>query len=184
MKIARRRGLMAALLACLLPPAPVLGETMAGPFYNEATKSYFALLDTYPESMNWEESRVLAARRSFKNVRGRLAIIPDINTDRWLVNTFRKHMKRPAFIGLRYWCRQGKLQWVDGSIAANNGFARWHNPWYRSTRDSCPVLAEFGGNAFMAVHYDVPDSGDIALRAAGPMKKFEAYLVEFPTGAP
>jgi hypothetical protein len=167
--------------ACLLAPA-AWAEKMTGPVYNPATRSYFALVDTYPEGFVWERARRLATTHVFKGVHGRLAIVPDRQTDAFLVKTFSSHLEHPAVIGLRYWCRNRKLQWIDGRTQPNRNFGIWHVPWNRTPQDSCGMLPN---DSYMGVHYEAPRSsmtGIMSLRAVGPAKGFNALIVEFPTG--
>lgn len=164
---------------------PAWAEGIAGPFYNPTTQSYFALVDVFPaEGFVWEKARVLARERVYKGARGRLAIVRDRETDSFLVERFSPHLEHPAVIGLRYWCRNRKFQWVDGSVQPNKNFGVWHVPWYRTPADSCGSLPP---ESYMGVHYEAPRSsmtGAMSLRAVGPQKGFFAYIVEFPTGEP
>lgn len=164
--------------------SPVSAQEMTGPFYNPTTQSYFALVDIFPGWFKWDQARRLATERMFKGARGRLAIIPNRDVDAFVVEHFSARLAHPAVIGLRYWCGNRKLQWVDGTVQPNNDFGIWHIPWYRTPADSCGSLPK---DSFMGVHYEAPRSsmtGIMSLRAVGPHKGFHAYIVEFPTGAP
>jgi hypothetical protein len=165
---------------------PVHADTMVGPLYSEHAHSYFGLVQVSPGAVVWDKARELAREQYFKNTRGRLAIIRDKQTHEFIVDTFAKSFRQQAFIGLRYWCKVMRLQWVDGTSPPDNGFAPWNQPWYRTANETCfnPGAA---GAGFMGVHYEWPaesSSGALVLRAAADAKRFSFYLVEFPTGKP
>ena len=167
------------------------------PAYNPATKSYIELYS--PDAnlrgqvvrphgeINWEDAKRIAEKRYYKKVRGRLAVVKTREAHKFL----QKHFKLvgPTWIGLRYWCRYRKLQWVTGDIHPLTGFALWGRIWNQegggpdggNTRalgcESNPRNGHWG------VHYWSSAQG-YYWNANGTKKGFNALFIEYPTGKP
>ncbi|VAV93170.1 hypothetical protein MNBD_ALPHA02-1257 [hydrothermal vent metagenome] len=152
------------------------GTISAGPYYNPASKSYFELVKMQKKpgmGTTWRTAKALVGKRFFKNTRGRLAIIKDINTHQFLLQNF---SAKNYWIGLQYFCNTQTLKWVDGTDATRSKFTVWDTDW-SNTNIRCANMD------YMPVHYTTA-TGTKALRwrASGPNKGYRMYLVEYPTG--
>jgi hypothetical protein len=129
----------------------------------------------------WDRARIEAQRRSYKGVRGRLAIVDSRALDNFLFETFRP--ENIAWIGLRYWCEYNKLMTSENEIYARTRYANWSRQW-----------ATAGGGAFnpsqprcskdrnyWPVHYWGTKHGGHAGRwnANGMIKEGHEYFVEY-----
>ena len=90
------------------------------PVYNPETKSYFELRVDLPKPPDWNTAVRYARTRRYKGVRGRLAIIKDVQTHSFLQANF--DTVGETWIGLRYFCSFRKLVWVDGTEQPRRGF--------------------------------------------------------------
>lgn len=186
---------IATVLAVGLPlgTTPVLAQQMINkPVYSPHTKSYFELVKMNPNApirsgagvIEWQEAKALAERRTHKGVRGRLAVIKDPETNAFLRTTFRP--EEEAWIGLRYWCAFGKLQWVTGDEHPLTAYANWDIIWNRNAvhrnegngQNVCPRDVR---GAYLGVHYWAVNEGFYWNAHAAP-KKFPLFFVEYPTG--
>lgn len=169
--------IVAASAAAWAGSAQFTAKAVPGPIYNETSKSYFELrFDGGIVDGTWDNVVDFATRRSYRGARGRLAIIDDRETMEFIQKTFKLH--QAAWIGLRLFCMNRKLVWVNGDTHERYMYSAWHNKWHR-TYVRC-------GNQnidFMPV-YLLPTPGGYRRQAAGPAKGFKAYLVEYPTGKP
>ena len=99
--------------------------------YNPETKSHFELVRNQQPGLStrcrtcyefsWAVAKRLAQQRTFKGVRGRLAVVKSRQVNDFLRETFRP--ERAAWIGLRYLCRFNKLQWITSEFHPNTGYA-------------------------------------------------------------
>lgn len=179
-RIAWRFSRLSAVLATAgLMTLPAALPTWAAqeldqPIYNPATKSYFALVEkpSYLKYMQWGVARDEASKKRYQGVRGRLAVINSQETHDFLRHHFR--LSSETWIGLTYWCKFRKLQWVNGELHPRNEFEVWERPWYRNQHITC-------GNqrmAYMGVYY-LPE---FVWQASGIAKSFNYYFIEYPTG--
>jgi hypothetical protein len=160
------------------------------PKYNPATKSYFELYspDASDPTKNrvslsgpigWTKANVLAARRSYNGVRGRLAVVDSLQTHNLLRENFRPQLA--AWIGLRYWCNFNKLQWVTGK------FHRWGPVWNHSAKtpkddpNQKSYCERRNNKHYFPVHYWGTQYG-FFWNANGRHKEFNALFIEYPTG--
>lgn len=168
-----------ALAALLAATAPAQAERIFGPHYNPKTKSYFALIDLgYHGGGHWEKVNGMAGNYWHKNTRARLAVVPDRETHRFLVDKFARHIREPAWIGLRYFCDFRKLLWVNGKILERSPANVWHPKWHRSN-----VTCESAGLNYMPVTL-VRTGSNVRWQATGQAKFFDMMVVEYPTGKP
>ena len=79
------------------------------PIYNPASQSYFQLLAQTTVKQTWRDARKAALSKTFKGVRGRLAVIDRPETHQFILRNF--EVKKPMWIGLRYWCGFRMLEW-------------------------------------------------------------------------
>jgi len=162
------------------------------PVYFPHTKSYFELVRPSNSAINsgagifeWQEAMILAKRRAYKGVQGRLAVIKDPETNAFLRDTFKP--EEEAWIGLRYWCAFGKLQWVTGDEHPLTAYANWDVIWNRNAihrnegngQNPCPRDVR---GAYLGVHYWAVTEG-FYWNAHGAAKKFPLFYVEYPTGS-
>ncbi|HEC00162.1 MAG TPA: C-type lectin domain-containing protein [Sphingomonadales bacterium] len=152
------------------------GTVSAGPYYNPASKSYFELFRMQKKpgrNAKWFEAKALAEKQYFKNTRGRLAIIKDLDTHQFLLRNF---SAKNYWIGLQYFCNTQTLKWVDGTDATRSQFTAWDTDW-SNTYIRC------GNMNYMPVHYTTATyTKALRWRASGPNKGYVIYLVEYPTG--
>ncbi len=152
------------------------------PIYNPASKSYFQLLNQTAQKKNWRNAYQAALSKTFKGVRGRLAVIDRPETHEFILQTF--DTTRPIWIGLRYWCRFRMLQWNDlrpFSPSDPGSFQAWHPQWYRNTQSMCATW-QSRENAYMAFYYQSIGERNARWQASGPAKFFDRFLVEYPIG--
>ena len=173
------------------------------PVYNPDTKSYFELYtpadQTYIEEggniygLSWTVAKTMAQKLTYKGVRGRLAVVNTREIHNFLKEKF--HPTKPAWIGLRYWCKFKKLQWVTGeAFDRKKDFSAWGPMWDQNTTrnyvrlgqqsQAADCSAMFSGTLnYLGVHYWSMDEG-FEWNANGYAKHFDALFVEFPTGKP
>ncbi len=182
---------MAAML--VFGAGPLAAEQLVNkPVYFPHTKSYFEMvrMSTAPVNsgigvVDWQEANVLAMRRTYKGAPGRLAVVTDGETNAFLRTTFKP--EESVWIGLRYWCAFGKLQWVTGDEHPLTAYANWDVIWNRNAigrnagnaQNPCPRDQR---GAYLGVHY-WPVTEGFFWNAHGSPKKFALFFVEYPTGS-
>lgn len=152
-------------------------EQSSAPVYNEATKSYFQLVEGGDYS--WQDAKDAAERLVYKNVRGRLAVVPDRQVSEFLRQTFEPRIE--AWIGLRYFCGPRKSLWESGQLLDRRGYQNWASQWYGDANITC--TAQPGMFQYMPVYYTRYSRG-FRWKATGPKKRFFGFFVEFATGSP
>ena len=157
------------------PQEPGAAPEAIAPIYFPHTKSYFALLTDLPKPPQWITAERVARSKTFKGVRGRLAVVRDVETHSFLQANFTIHEE--AWIGLRFFCSVRKLVWVDGEEQTPKDFKMWAKPWHRG--DSTCTTAR--GMPYMPIHY-LPQSKGFRWQASGVSKYFVSYFIEYPTG--
>lgn len=171
-----------AFLACLqsASAAPLFNT----PVYNPHTKSYFLLVkqragefDRGVEGNRWINAEQYAEQHVFKGVRGRLAVVKDLETTAWVEATFRPAAE--AWIGLRYVCNERQLKWTDGTYYRPGDFQLWTKDWYQSEEIPCSSTP----NEEMPVEI-YNDLDGVHWAARGYAKVFEFFFMEYPTGQP
>ncbi len=191
------KGVLSALRAVVLGAlfwtllGSVSGEAkplLDTPVYNPETKSYFELIQiglgysirgpSSPE-IGWERARLFAMSRLYKGVPGRLAIVPSASVHEFLRDTFRPDWA--AWIGLRYWCRYHKLQWVDGTELKPGSFQMW-GPRWNVEGGSSKNTETSQCNQYFPVHYWGVQGG-FYWNANGQLKEFYMFFIEYPTGS-
>lgn len=193
--MAQIRAFLLAITAMLtIAAGPVVAQQVINkPVYFPHSKSYFELVKTSPNApvnsgigvLEWQEAKALAERRTHKGAQGRLAIIKDGETNAFLRTTFRP--EEAAWIGLRYWCAFGKLQWVTGDEHPLTAYANWDVIWNRDAigrnagngQNPCPRDVR---GAYLGVHYWPVNEGFYWNAHQAP-KKFALFFVEYPTGS-
>jgi hypothetical protein len=165
--------------------------SQGAPVYNPTTRTYFQLFDD-GHSSTWAGARKRAAMKSFKGVRGRLAVIDSIETHNFVLKKLglMQH-DSSVWIGLRYWCSAHVLQWegeLPYSPSDAGRFRLWHNPWARAStgqggaagiESTCGMTAS-REQGFAPVYYR-NIGGVVRWQATGAGKGFDSYLVEFVT---
>lgn len=151
------------------------GTVSAGPYYNPASKSYFELIKMQAMPgmrTDWNTAKDLAEKNFYKETQGRLAIIKDITTHQFILQSF---SAQNYWIGLQYFCNSETLTWIDGTDATNSNFSAWASQW-SNTKIRC------GDKDYMPVHYTTATpTKALRWRASGPHKGYREYLVEYPT---
>lgn len=120
----------------------------------------------------------LANSRTYKGVRGRLAVVKDRKTHEFLREKFGDVIDKETWIGLRYFCNSRKLLWVDGTIMEHSPPGMWHPRWHRTN-----ITCDTTRIPYMPVYY-VGGGMRMVWQASGDAKHHISYLVEFPTGGP
>jgi hypothetical protein len=183
---------LTCLLAVLLFSATgyAQGPSFNKPVYDPASKSYFELVPVtqaqagaakigmVPET-SWDKAVAFAAGRAYKSTKGRLAVVKSQETHEFLMQNLRPAY--PAFIGLRYYCKERRLEWVTGETHPANGFKAWDQHWDQGDGKIC--LGATNGPWWMGVAYTSVGNG-FRWVARGYMKHWTAYIVEYPTGHP
>ena len=144
------------------------------PVYFPHTKSYFSMMEIahHPQ---WSVYNKRVQTKSYRGVRGRLAIIRDKETHEFVKKTF--NLSKPTWIGLRFFCRYRKLVWSDGSTHPLSDFKIWAKQWYRNRGITCSSAHI----DWMTVYYTPTSIGPV-WQASGPGKGFSYALIEYPTG--
>ena len=166
-------------LAVAYGPA-VQAQEIGRPIYDPNTKSYFELRNDN-RSGYWEDAHRLAASKVYRGVRGRLAVVNSAAVHSFLRRTFKLASDQPTWIGLRYWCKYRKLQWVTGRLHVRGEYSNWNRPWYNHPETVCGKGATTLEKGYMPVFYSPTERG-FRWKAAGAGKGFIHYFVEYPTG--
>lgn len=92
----------------------------------------------------------------------------------------------PVWIGLRYWCRYHKLQWVTGKFHSFADFQKWGKFWNQNAGEPLkgpkpPYCPKSNKKATLGVHYWGMKYG-FFWNANGTYKQFNALFIEYPTG--
>lgn len=174
-------------LFCLLYSGPLWaaeGPFPSTPVYNPHSRSYFQLFADNSDPGTWDAARTRAGAKSYKGVRGRLAVVDSAETHEFVLRTFDlTRRKWSVWIGLRYWCNAHLLQWEASrpfSPSDPERFRIWHSQWSRSDESACSLTKSIK-LGFAPVYYRT--IGNVTRwQAVGAAKYFGFYLVEFPTG--
>lgn len=169
-------SLMASIFAGTLSVADTRLKTptrdslrTAGPYYNPASKSYFEYIKTLNPHFNWRTANKEAQKLYYKDTQGRLATVSTPETHLFILNKFK--ITGPVWIGLRYFCQNKKLEWVDNKDDKNTNFTAWDSQWHRS-KIRC------ARSDYMPIYYKT----NYKWQASGPEKGFAHFIVEYPTG--
>lgn len=146
------------------------------PIYNPESKSYFELRTDLPNPPVWETAERYARTKIYKGVRGRLAVVSNVQVHSFLRANFTTYQE--AWIGLRFICSVRKLVWADGDIQKRSSFRAWARRWHRSQ-----VVCGVNGTRYMPIYYTSTQEG-FHWQASGPQKHFVSYFVEYRTGKP
>ena len=190
----RIAGLLAVFLVLFcgaVAPARAAGEELLNTkVYFPHTKSYFELVDGVPPDTppslrevyryNWGQAEKEAKRRSFKGVRGRLAVVRDRTTHDFLRQTFWPRME--TWIGLRYICSVRRLLWVDGKVHKRKDFSVWSQVWNVAGTDRLNnpkrSYCGTGSGGYLPIHYWAET---FRWNANGPLKEYHRFFVEYVT---
>lgn len=181
-------GLAAVLSACLFATASS-AQDFKEPVYDPVSKSYFELRNDNGgaprKPASWGTARLNASKHMYKGRRGRLAVVKTQATHEFLRRNFPFIFgNRPtgAWIGLRYWCKFRRLQWVTGEFFEPGSFGPWAPQWYRVKHTSCSQRGSGAAiKGYMPVYYLPTDRG-FQWQASGPLKHFTMYIIEYPAG--
>ncbi len=142
--------------------------------YHEQSKSWYQFVQhDVTDSKSWDDANKLARGLAHNGIQGRLAVVDDAETNEFLRKTFKPDVD--TWIGLRYFCKFHKVVWVTGEILDRQGYQRWAGQWYRRSEITCENQAM----DYMPVYF-TPVSQGFRWQASGLLKKFYAYIVEFP----
>ncbi len=159
------------------------GRLFDVPVYDPYSKSYFELRNTPAGGgtrvANWPTADRIARSKSYKGVRGRLAIIRSREANDFILKTFKP--PNETYIGLRMACSEGfKLIWVDGKILSPKDYQNWGRMWhYPDSYLPCRgdgINSKFGGVVYNRLE------GRPRWYVIAPAHATVAFLVEYPTG--
>jgi hypothetical protein len=183
-------------LTCLLvflllgtAAAQAQGPVFEKPIYDPASKSYFELVRVTPAQQehhkvgmvpeaSFERAAAFAAGRAYKGTKGRLAVVKSQETHEFIMQNLRP--PGYAFIGLRYYCKERTLRWINGETHPANGFKAWAANWDQGDNKDC---VRFPNNPWLGVAYSGIKDG-FRWVARGSAKNWNLYIVEYPTGQP
>lgn len=194
--LARLALLVSIVLSGFSAAGPLQAQQSATPLYDTkvyfpGTKSYYEMVlvrsgdsirgPSIPE-IGWKKAHLRASERSYKGTRGRLAVVRTPELNRFLMESFRPN--QAVWIGLRYWCKFNRLQWVDGKFHDRKNWANWDVQWNQQGVNRGSNVGTRGcgrKDEFWPVHY-WPVRDGFRWNATGNDKEFYAYFVEYPTG--
>ena len=152
------------------------GELFDTNVYDPHSKSYFGLYRI--QSGSYENANNYARSRTFKGVRGRLAVVRSKETQNFIVRTFRPPDE--TWIGLRMFCQSRKLRWVTGEdLVRGKHFTNWGRRWHYD--DKYPPCKGGGINSLFAGIALVRDYSVVRWWAIAPAHFTTSLLIEFPT---
>ena len=168
--------------ALSLPEAAAKSQNQPGKIvYDPSSGSYFEFIryELHSSSSTWGRVRATVNKRTYKGIRGRLAVIKTRATHEFL----RKNLgiTMDAWIGLRYHCASGKLVWVTGEILRRGvDFEIWHSRWHYESRNVCGDFDGTENIKYLPVFY-ANLNGRLYWRASGPGHYMTGAIFEYPT---
>ncbi len=153
------------------------------PVYDPYSKSYFELGNNPAGGgsrvAGWPTADRIARSKSYKGVRGRLAIIRSREANDFILKTFKP--PNETYFGLRMACSEGfKLIWVDGKILSRKDYQNWGRMWHYPYRylpcTGTGANAKYGGVVYNRLE------GRPRWYVIAPLHATVAFLVEYPTG--
>ncbi len=169
---------------------PQYEGTTLTPFYDPASKSYLQQVNVAhgPQivkcahiSCRWDEAAPAAEGLVYKGVHGRLAVIKSMATQEFLLTHFT--FLQAIWIGLRYFCNSGKLQWVDGEYMERSDFAAWDKQWDQSADLTNGGCSSYNDKGFLGVAMSSKTQGGTWF-AKESHKFFVQFFVQYSTGKP
>lgn len=191
----RLQWLAISLLRACGPSVLLANPSFNKPIYNPETKSYFELYSPDADDPKWRKNvrhfgaimwhhgRRIASQRFHKGTRGRLAVVKTKQTHEFLRKNFQP--TGAAWIGLRFWCRYRKLQWVTGDTHKRTQWQLWGPVWNLAGATPKKAKGKAGcarsAKHYLPVHYWAPTDG-FFWNANGREKEFNQLFIEYPTG--
>jgi hypothetical protein len=162
--------------------APILcraqGAVYGTPIYDPEAKRYFELIDAF--NREWKEVKADAETHQYKGVQGRLAIVDSAEVHNFLLLKFRADKK--TWIGMEYMCQNRVLIDSTGKRMDGLTFQAWAREWkldgYACNSGTMAKELEYMPLAYTEVREGFRWTG------WGVAKRFDAYFIEYPTGAP
>lgn len=175
-------SLAATLWVCSLMFTLMPSKAVAEVVFESSSGSYFELFHDQQVfgrggdfGSTWERARKFARTRFHKGRRGQLATIRTQEVHKFITENF--NIRINTWIGLRYFCANRSLMWVNGErINRATDFVAWHRQWRRG--GAAGLSCSGGGNAYLPVYYTA--LGTPLWQASGPGKGFSALLIEYP----
>ena len=149
------------------------GAVYGAPIYDPEAKRYFELIGAY--NQEWKEVKVDAQTHTYKGVQGRLAIVDNAEVHSFLLQKFRPDKK--TWIGMEYICQERVLLDSTGKRMDGMTFQAWARSW-KGDPWACST-----GTDYMPLAYTEVAEG-FRWTGWGVAKRFDAYFIEYPTGAP
>jgi len=158
-------------------------SVFTSPILDKQNGSYFELVPFPGDGKGtWDEAKALAEARAYEGRKGRLAVIKNQSTNRFILqNLASKEPQDEIWFGLTYHCDSRQLIWEDGTIVKPTDFVNWDNQWYWDYAITC----EYSGNGlpdgkpYMTVFLKAAQNG-FTWQASGANKVFNYLLVEYP----
>ena len=191
-------GLGAILLLSYSADALAAGQTGAGieryearrsyggvlfntPIYDPATRSYFELIETRGGASYGRALRA-ARKRTYKGVRGRLAVIRSQTTQQLINRVFRPDGE--AWIGLRLFCSRRVLLWSDGQrLDKREDYVNWGPQWhYASTYMPCKGRDKYAGVTLSPIRQAGYAGTGLRWFAIAPRHAVSYSIIKYPTG--
>lgn len=177
------RLLLTSFCALLALPIATAGadprSVTNSPIYFPHTRSYYELVEIGlgysirgAPDISWDRAQHWANTKTYKGVRGRLAVVRDAETTAFLRDTFKP--SQPSWIGMRYYCRLGRLVWTDGTEQSFTGYKNWAKEWGRSlVCQNSASTSEYGGIYF------TPVRDGFRWKANGQSKEYGYLFIEY-----
>ena len=157
---------------------PVYGQ----PIYDPVSKRYFEL--QYHFAREWKEDKAEAATHQFKGVQGRLANVDSAGVHSFLLLHFRPNTT--TWVGMEYMCEKHVLLDSTGKQMDGHTFQAWAEDWkpdfYACNNGTVAKEIEYMPIAYTPV--ELGSAKSFRWTGWGVAKRFDAYFIEYPTGAP
>ncbi len=135
MRMSLRPWLLAVLFSGFAWSAVAAQTVYDTPLYFEPNDTYYELVSIanqyngrFPKNVTgWPQVRRLAASRTYKGRRGRLATVKSKEVNDFLRDAFKPDTT--AWIGLRYWCKFKKFMWVTAEVLRPGDYRNFGRIW-------------------------------------------------------
>lgn len=157
------------------------GALVNRPVYDPISKSYFELVET-KGGLSYERAMRFARTKTFRNVRGRLAIIRSGETQKFLDRIFRPDGE--AWFGLRLYCPGRVLFWTDGkTLKRGKDYVNWGPKWhYARNYLPCKPGAKYAGVTLSPADKAGYVGKGLRWFAIAPRHAVAYSIIEYPTG--
>lgn len=157
------------------------GALVNKPVFEPTSKSYFELAEI-EGGLSYERAMRFARTKTFRNVRGRLAVIRSRQTQGFLDSIFRPDGE--AWIGLRLYCPGRVLFWTDGkTLKRGKDYVNWGPNWhYVRNYIPCKPGEKYAGVTLSPVDKAGYVGKGLRWFAIAPRHAVAYLIIEYPTG--